>query len=677
MRTTALVLGFATASLSIVGVAAFATGERSASSANSANGASLYNRYCLACHGAFGDGQGPATPWLWPRPRDFTRGDYKWRTTSSGSPPADSDLALVIRRGVPGTSMHGFASALSEGDVSALVAHLKGFAPERFESAPEAVPVPPTPTLDASAIARGKEVYQSLGCVACHGAEGKGDGVAAANLRSVDGLPAGPYDLTAVPLRRPTADAPAVADIYQSLVTGLSGTPMPSYKGAAPDADVWAVAAYIDSIRFRGPAPAERNAPRLARTTIQLDRKEKRARKGYYPANGTPQEMAILGQTVPLQGEAPAALAPAQRSLRSQQCARCHSKQLREWRGSLHASAGSPGLLGQVERVLRAGRRRGKDRGAYAEDCLRCHAPLAEAQPVLRPGQRGGDDSVIAYTRNRSFDEALQKEGLGCASCHVRGWTRLGPPLMDESKLLDLPSYPRIEAQIYERSDFCLPCHQLPARTAKNGRPFLDTYREWLEGPYMRRGIQCQHCHMPNREHTWKGVHDPETFRQGIDLDVIAGRSADSGVVSVRARVSNVGAGHFLPTTPTPAAWLRIELVDRDGVAITGASEELRIGRYLEFNGKFIEHEDTRIPPGESVELARAWKRGRVPAATHARITLRVWPDDYYERLYRYRLKADLDDDIRAMFEEALAWAEGNRYVAIDRLVAIEPIEKK
>src|SRR5262249_24957618 len=153
---------------------------------------------------------------------------------------------------------------------------------------------------------------------------------------------------------------------------------------------------------------------------------------------------------------------------------------------------------------------------------------------------------------------SLAAEGLTCAACHVRNGVRHGPRVVAPS-LLPLPGYRLVELAVYERGDFCVGCHQLPPRLAVAGRPLLDTYREWLYGPYMKRGVQCQHCHMPNREHTWKGIHDPETFRQGIDVAARARHTAGGDVV-VTATVTNIGAGHYLPTTPTPAAWLEIEL---------------------------------------------------------------------------------------------------------------------
>lgn len=634
-------------------------------------GAGLYDRFCLACHGTQGDGRGPATPWLWPRPRDFTRGEYKWRTTPSGAPPTDGDLAAAIRHGVPGTSMHAFGDTLDEHQVSDLVAHIKGFAPHAFArtTAPVAVGTPPEVTPDL--VERGQALFTQLGCVACHGPEGKGDGPAAASLRTTDDLPAPPYDLTALPLRRPRApEASALTSIYSSIVTGLSGTPMPAYGGATPAADLWAVAAYVDAIRHR-PASAGLAATRTHDPTdvhpiaVQLDRQQNLAPGGYWPGRGTAEEAAVFGSTLALQGKPPATLAPAQASLDANQCARCHAVQFREWRGSIHAAAASPGLLGQLDQLA--------GHGATVESCQRCHAPLAEQLPVLRPGHRGGDDASRRYTANAHFDESLRQQGINCAGCHVRGWQRLGPPRLPGSGLLALPGYPAAEAAIYERADMCLGCHQLPPRNAIAGKPLLNTYREWLEGPYMRRGVQCQHCHMPNREHSWKGVHDPETFRQGIAVEAIAGRSPDTGTVSVRARVTNVGAGHYLPTTSTPAAWLGIELVDRQGRPIAGAHAEKRIGRHMEFDKAWVEVEDTRIPPGEHLELAAAWKDGAVDRAVAARIVVRVVPDDYYEGLYRRRLRQKLPPAVRAQLAEALRRAESSHYVAFEEQVPIGP----
>ena len=61
-----------------------------------APGRVVYQKYCAGCHGDTGDGAGDAAPPILPRPRDFTRGVYKIRSTPSGEQPTDGDLDRVV-----------------------------------------------------------------------------------------------------------------------------------------------------------------------------------------------------------------------------------------------------------------------------------------------------------------------------------------------------------------------------------------------------------------------------------------------------------------------------------------------------------------------------------------------------------------------------------------------------
>lgn len=648
--------------LAALAVLAQADEMPAASRAGHERGPLLYDRLCSPCHGQAGDGAGPAAPWLWPPPRDFTTGEYKWRTTLAGVPPTRSDLAQTIRYGAAGTSMHAFADILDGADIEALIDVLQSFGPRPF--ATPAAPSVSEPNITGTRDARirtGRAAFLRLGCTTCHGVEARGDGPAAKHLRDRRGRPAAPYDLRARPLRRPRApDEDATAAIYRSIATGLSGTAMPGHEGAAPPDELFAVATYIDSIRFRGTLSIAERLRSVAKA-IELDG------KGGVVAGRWPgvKKVAPWSDTITLNGVAPRQLGPAQASLSARQCARCHAPQYRQWRSSMHARAGSPGLLAQLLPMEAHGK------GASVESCQRCHAPLAEQLPLVRAGHFGQNDDSSAYRGNPFYSPPLREEGINCASCHVRKWKRHGPPAVPGSKLLGAPDYPLERLAIYERSDFCIGCHQLPPRLAVAGRPLLDTYREWLEGPYMRRGIQCQHCHMSNREHEWKGVHDPETFRQALGLEAIARRHGEK--VSVKVRLENRGAGHYLPTTPTPAAWLVVELVDDGERAIAGTTRRKRIGRHLRFRaGTFEEIEDTRIAPGESLELAAGYEGPATRRATGVRVRVEVAPDDYYAGLYRRRLsEKKLEPKVRALFEDALQRAERSRYRAISRVYTL------
>jgi len=85
--------------------------------------------YCASCHGATGQGDGPAAPFLTPRPRDFTSGRYKLRTTESGNVPTDDDLERSVREGMPGSAMPAWKGLLSDADIDSVLGYLKSLSP--------------------------------------------------------------------------------------------------------------------------------------------------------------------------------------------------------------------------------------------------------------------------------------------------------------------------------------------------------------------------------------------------------------------------------------------------------------------------------------------------------------------------------------------------------------------
>src|SRR2546426_11887350 len=76
-------------------------------------GKAVYVKWCAGCHGDGGAGDGPAAAYMLPRPRNFTGGLYKVRTTASGQLPTDADLQRAIDEGLPGSAMPGGRGRLS------------------------------------------------------------------------------------------------------------------------------------------------------------------------------------------------------------------------------------------------------------------------------------------------------------------------------------------------------------------------------------------------------------------------------------------------------------------------------------------------------------------------------------------------------------------------------------
>ena len=215
--------------------------------AASRTGETIYLESCAACHGQRGDGKGPEADKLKTKPRDFRGGIYKFRSTPSGSLPLDEDIFRTILRGVRTTSMLAQLH-LSETERRAVTEYLKSFS-GRFqtEKTADAITIPPVPSANADLITLGKSMYTDAGCIQCHGAEGKGDGTSAKELKDDWDEPIAPTDLTVKPFK----SGPDPEDLYRTISTGLNGTPMPSYADALTPKERWSLVFYILSIATR------------------------------------------------------------------------------------------------------------------------------------------------------------------------------------------------------------------------------------------------------------------------------------------------------------------------------------------------------------------------------------------------------------------------------------------
>ena len=86
----------------------------------------LYQEYCASCHGVSGDGTGDLAYLVYPKPRDFTGGKFKIKSTLPGLPPTDDDLFKTIRQGMPGTAMPAF-NFLKDDEIKSLTGVIKEF----------------------------------------------------------------------------------------------------------------------------------------------------------------------------------------------------------------------------------------------------------------------------------------------------------------------------------------------------------------------------------------------------------------------------------------------------------------------------------------------------------------------------------------------------------------------
>lgn len=307
----------------------------------------------------------------------------------------------------------------------------------------------------------------------------------------------------------------------------------------------------------------------------------------------------------------------------------CHAALLEQWEKSMHAKAMTDPLY-----LLKLKEAEAATGGALGPFCNACHAPIA----VMAGELVSLDHSAVSE---------VGAEGVTCDFCHQAEGTD-GPigntsvaitgDGIKRAQLRDPQApHPAQYSQFHETAEFCGNCHDVihPG----NGMYLESTYSEWKAGPYAAEGIVCQDCHMtpgpgvtkpnpgkaagmgPDREHIYTmtfaggnvGLGDAELAEERLkaaaELELEMPDVADGGDVMVRTTITNVGAGHYLPTglTEVRQMWLEVTAVDEAGNEVL--SERRDFGSVLkDADGNHpvqlwdaaAFHTDDRIPPRES-----------------------------------------------------------------------------
>ncbi len=253
------------------------------------SGKRLYLKNCSQCHGETGDGEGYAAPHLRPRPRNFTIGKFKVRTTPNGALPTHQDLVNIIRHGMPYTSMPAWPN-FSDEDVSNLAYFITTFSPDfsKPENVPQPVQLPSAPRATNESIALGKKLYEETGCIKCHGTLGRADGPSAPTLKDDWGYPIRAANLAQSWTFR---GGSAREDIFRTMSTGLNGTPMPSFLESLTPDQRWAITDFIVSLSGSN-GPGYTNLVRARHVQERIDLAKGAANFASAPAARFP----ILGQ---------------------------------------------------------------------------------------------------------------------------------------------------------------------------------------------------------------------------------------------------------------------------------------------------------------------------------------------------------------------------------------------
>ncbi len=330
-------------------------------------------------------------------------------------------------------------------------------------------------------------------------------------------------------------------------------------------------------------------------------------------------------------GHAPHAWSKLEKNLRPEACGQCHIEQFNAWKNSLHAHAYSPGMIGQFPAMG----------VADSNDCLNCHAPLQVQKYRDIADMKGSLDLKLSHPEgfDRQADLGskampLRHSGVSCAVCHVRGWQRFGPPPKASGAIGHQQRAVHggfTATRAFEQSQFCASCHQFPDSMAIHGKPLENTLNEWKQSKFASRGITCQTCHMPDRRHEFRGIHDADMVKKGLTFELSQRRN------SAVFAITSSWIGHAFPTYVTPEVVVEATAMDATGKVLHRWQWE--IVREVIYDGGWKELRDTRLKAGEHREFIAA----PLPERTaRVRYRVRVMPDHFYQGVYQGLLFDDM-----------------------------------
>ncbi|MCX8007844.1 MAG: cytochrome c family protein [Coriobacteriia bacterium] len=337
----------------------------------------------------------------------------------------------------------------------------------------------------------------------------------------------------------------------------------------------------------------------------------------------------------------------------------CHAALYDQWQASMHAKAlTDPLYLYKLAEADKA------TNGALGPFCNGCHGPVA----VMAGEVRGTDISKASQQA---------RQGVTCDLCHQVVGTRgkLGntsievqPDGVKRAQLKDAvsPSHATAYSAFHESAEFCGNCHNVDHPV--NGMHLEMTYTEWKNGPYAKQGIVCQDCHMtpgpgvtkpnpgkaaaggPERPHIYTmtfaggnvGLGDAaraeERLKAAAEVSIEVPEIVQPGAQAVATvTVTNVGAGHYLPTglTEVRQMWLTVEVVDTAGKTVASTRhdygtvlKDAKGNHPVELWDAVAIHSDDRIPPKGSSTDTIAFAMPNAAVTVRAALYYRSAPEE-------------------------------------------------
>jgi len=289
-------------------------------------------------------------------------------------------------------------------------------------------------------------------------------------------------------------------------------------------------------------------------------------------------------------------------------CSGCHVEIYQQWKGSMHSNA-------YVDPVFQALWKLGsKETQGYVDNlCAGCHTGIGTVSEeiVMKDGEfqvsdiaKKGVQCDLCHTVVKStFLETPTHEPQNASIVLEPGEIKRGPYKDSLS-----PFHETAYSELHTKSEFCANCHHVfhPVTNFHIER----TYDEWKYSIYAQNGIQCQDCHMmpieqaietartlkkqsnpgkacvtgPERDqfftHEFVGGNFTITsllgspqhaeiakkrLKSAAELNLNLSDYVERGnLATLGIKVTNVGAGHNLPTSLTEVRQMWIELLVTD-----------------------------------------------------------------------------------------------------------------
>ena len=282
------------------------------------------------------------------------------------------------------------------------------------------------------------------------------------------------------------------------------------------------------------------------------------------------------------------------KTLSAKECGGCHQEFYDEWSTSIHSQAWTDPYF-QKDWAF-------EDK---QQICRNCHTPLDRQQEQKVLGFEDKDKWHPILGPNPDFDPQLQHEGVTCAACHLRNGKILGP-------YVDVTA-PHPVQKLANPNEICFKCHVVGGKRWDTFFRFppCGTVAEIRSTPGASKdaALDCIACHMPLterplvaggkpcivRRHLWRGGHDPEMVRQGLQAVLRQVPGSSPGERHFTLTLTNTGAAHYLPTgTPDRYLSVTLRLLDRNGAVLR--QDEYSLKRTILWRPFIVELRDTRLP---------------------------------------------------------------------------------